>query len=365
MQPVKPIIRRVFGPASRTLLGVYLALLLQPAGCRRANTDWASQPIISTGIQTATVAPVLSTEGSSIKAGFPLVNSTGRPTKILGVSKSCTCISLFIDGKSIENGMEIQPHKQSILTMASALKGRTGPIVATCTLENDHNLPWRFELRTEIHDPISIDNTHLNLGQVDAESIVVRQFEVSTLSRQTEPSKPILTCSNIQFAFKEVNSVIEQLSQDLTRRRTLIEFTISIPSAVGPHSSIIRASVNGGPEARHEASEVCSWVTKAPYIATPAALYFDIRKSQNRNDLAKALTIKRSDGAPFRVVDIHCDVPFVHCASQMQLDQELNSIDVTIDPPPDFDKQYLASMLIVETNKSDFPQFQIPLLLVR
>lgn len=249
--------------------------------------------------------PMFADEAGQVEHEFPVVNRTGGPVTIRKISPSCSCSSAWTDAK------ELDPGGETTLHVRVNLAGRTGPFDAMCEVANDSGDPWVYTLRTTIYERVAFTPKSLQFGTVSPGQELTAGATVSTWARGEDPPTPGLSgpLDSPKIDWTERESSVETLPSEVRLRKTPIRVRAVPAAEVGVVQAALQAKTTDSSGDRSADLRI-AWAVSSPYVLEPQRVFF-AGPPGSSGSTERAVTLRRTDGRPIRLVGARSTSPAV------------------------------------------------------
>jgi hypothetical protein len=274
------------------------------------------------------VPPVIEDDTPSLKVDLPFVNRTPRVVRVKEVHHCCGVAAASVDTK------ELQPGQETTLRLEIHVYGRHGKQSFSSSIHSDAGDVWAYRVHTTVYNRFEFDpRDGVRFGSVDPNS---RASATGYLLIHARPGEAIP--DTLQFhSSSEYTTVTSQESTETTlpdgilRRKVPLTVRLNAPAAGGVTNSVLIVGSRNKQGALEEAKMPVVWSVKRLYDLKPERLFF------HKAELAGgprelSLSIRRSDGNSFVIVDVKTGHPAVSAAvghSKQAVEQRLL---ISVDP---------------------------------
>ena len=251
--------------------------------------------------------PVFAAQSPTIEHEFRVVNTTGRPVKILGELHSCTCTDV-----GLRLGV-LQPGESTPLRMKVSIPdGRIDRVIGCTVKTDDPGRPdWQYSIAAQAYTPGRVDPDRIDLGTLSLDPGVASvggaavdppagAATVELFDRGDGPApRARLVEVPSELALKLGDrGVVDRPAKGI--RRVRYPLTVGLrerPTVEGRHAATIALMVG---DRRFQAT--VAWSTKGLLSVGPAAVHFGFVADGDPPRSANVV-VRSVDGRPFRLVD--------------------------------------------------------------
>ncbi|MEQ8853228.1 MULTISPECIES: DUF1573 domain-containing protein [Gimesia] len=301
---------------------------------------------------TFTTPSVLVGEKDTLKHEFVVANTYDQIAHISSVQKSCSCTSAKIAKK------KLSPGERTRLIMEVDLRGRSGLFGTTCKLIHDQGKPWNFLLQAHIYNHVEFVPNFFELGEVQPGIKIEKNIIVLTNSRSSDPPIPELSCNQNWVSFEMGKSTVHKLNGgEIVQRKTPLRISLIPPHISG--AGFVEITTDLASTRARESKLSVHFHVEEIYDVKPQRIFFG-RISEKEIPIEQRLTIRRRDGAPFKIKSIVCELSDIHhsCSTTGTTKVE-HELVISLDHTKL--ESFLYGGLFIETNDTLIPNIEIPI----
>ncbi len=247
---------------------------------------------------------------------FDFINTGTADLRITRVSKSCGCTTARVEKT------DVPPGETGSVFVTMAAKRYKGKQEETVTIYS--NDPGSPENVLTIHGVIKAGFAVLPQGIHFAD---VRKGETVTKRVQLlQLSSDPLTLNRIESNEEYVSTEVSEITEE-NKRGFNIDITLKSETPVGDLSEIVTLHTNLN---KHPRIDIPVWANITGRIRVePGALSFGA--VQKGDDIPQDIIVSDNSGENFKVLNVDCDLPFIHLKSSIDKENNVVRISGNID----------------------------------